>query len=52
MILSRLNKAKIIFGAENESEKSLVNKVAINGLIDVAINHFKDFDNSNKKLFK
>ena len=41
-----------IFGAENESEKSLVNKVAINGLIDVAINHFKDFDNSNKKLFK
>ena len=41
-----------IFGAENENEKSLVNKVVINGLIDVAINHFKDFDKSNKKLFK
>lgn len=41
-----------IFGVENENEKSLVNKVVINGLIDVAINHFKDFDKSNKKLFK
>lgn len=41
-----------IFGAENENEKILVNKVVINGLIDVAINHFKDFDKSNKKLFK
>lgn len=41
-----------IFGAENENEKCLVNKVVINGLIDVAINHFKDFDKSNKKLFK
>ena len=41
-----------IFGAENENENSLISKDVIDGLIDVAINHFKDFDKPNKKLFK
>ncbi len=41
-----------IFSSEDENENSLINKNVIDGLIDVAFNHFKDFDKSNKKLFK
>ena len=42
-----------IFSIENENENNnLINKDVIDGLIDVAINHFKEVDKSNKKLFK
>ena len=41
-----------IFSSEDENENSLINKNVIDGLIDVAFNHFKDFDKSNKKIFK
>ena len=42
-----------IFSIENENENiNLINKDVIDGLIEVAMNHFKEVDKSNKKLFK
>ena len=41
-----------IFSQDNEQENNIINKDVIDGLIDVAVKHFKEMDRENKKLFK
>ena len=42
-----------VFSKNDENDNhNLINKDVINGLIEIAINHFKDVDKVNKKLFK
>ena len=41
-----------IFSQDNEKENNIINKDVIDGLIDVAVKHFKEMDRENKKLFK
>ena len=41
-----------IFSKDNEKENNIINKDVIDGLIDVAVKHFKEMDRENKKLFK
>ena len=41
-----------IFSQDNEKANNIINKDVIDGLIDVAVKHFKEMDRENKKLFK